>query len=230
MYKISYTNLNQTGGVNQLKDYQNFYTIKPKNSNLDLKNKEIEYGGVKYKFHNKKKIKQALPLPNPVEQLVKIIKEYEKTLAPQNLSNAPYISTIKSVLSPETLGPKANKESVYKNYQNKTMQELIDLYESGEVNDEFGYQFWIQALLNINSQYLIAKESGLVEPSSLTDKTNNMLNDQEITYLKTYLIALNEVYKLNRTGIMTPNLMDFFYKNLGGNLQLYKKHLIFLYE
>ena len=48
-------------------------------------------------------------------------------------------------------------------------------------------------------------------PPSLTDKEE--LTDQQKEYVKAYMVALNEVSKLNNNPIMTPQLMEFFHKS-----------------
>ena len=50
-------------------------------------------------------------------------------------------------------------------------------------------------------------------PPSLTDKEENKLTEQQKEYVMAYMVAINEVSKLNNNAIMTPLLMDFFHKS-----------------
>ena len=151
----------------------------------------------------------------------------------KTLADAKHISTIKSSVGSTSgtigLPPGPPSLSGFSTYENRTIKELIDISKdpSGEgVNSKNKATYWIEAFLDINKQYVEALETdetvatvssvppAVAAPPSLTNKKDeNKLNDQEKAYVKSYMVALNEVSKLNNNAIMTPQLIDFFHKS-----------------
>jgi hypothetical protein len=135
----------------------------------------------------------------------------------KTLADAKHISTIKSSVG-STSGNKGLPILGFSTYDDRTIKELITIsnHPSGDgVNTKNKAIYWIEAFLDINKQYVEALETdAMAVPPSLTNKKDeNKLNDQEKAYVKSYMVALAEVSKLNNNAIMTPQLIDFFHKS-----------------
>ena len=219
MYKISYTNFNQTGGVNELRQYVGY-----DNNPGKLQNESFNYNGEsfgqltdRFKFNS---------LINTVNALKDILLKYKITLDP--ITSFDLVDTLKDIKAEDEVLITGTADSNYGSYKDKSLEQLVNMNPLNK-NDR---RKWIKAVLNINRIYLekidaaadaaaadaaaaaaAAGAAAVAAPPILTDKEENKLTDEQKEYVREYMVAINEVNKLNINAIMTPQLMDFFHKS-----------------
>lgn len=211
MYKIIYTKFNQTGGVNELKPYIHFDSIQ---------NEKFTYNGVS--IGQPGDANKFTSIKNTVSALKYILLKYRITLNPIN--DFDLVDILKDIKAQDDIPIETpgTADANYGNYKDKSLQELFKI---NTFVDNADRRKWIKAVLNINRIYLekldaaaaaaaaqISVPSAVTNPPSLTDK-NDELNDLQKEYVRAYMVALNEVSKLNNNAIMTPQLRDFFHKS-----------------
>jgi hypothetical protein len=209
MYKITYTKFNQTGGVNKLKPYRDFDGIQ---------NEKFTYNGVS--FGQTADTNKFTSVEKTVKALKYILLKYRITLNPIN--DFDLVDILKDIKAQDDIPIETpgTADANYGNYKDKSLQELFNINTFVNNADR---RKWIKAVLNINRIYLekldaaaaaaqIPVPSAVTNPPSLTDK-NDELNDLQKEYVRAYMVALNEVSKLNNNAIMTPQLRDFFHKS-----------------
>ena len=218
MYKISYTNFNQIGGVSELKPYRDFDGTK------NIQDENFTYNAKSYGKPTDRN--QFNSLKNTVNALKYILITFRISISATSLDLVDILKDIKAHDDIPTETP-GTADANYGDYKDKSLQELSITKKFPNGNPD--RRKWIKAVLNINRIYLeklaaaaaaasvpvsIPVPSAVAAPPSLTNKKDeNKLNDQEKAYVKAYMVALNEVSKLNDNAIMTPQLMDFFNKS-----------------
>jgi hypothetical protein len=209
MYKIKYTNFNQTGGVNELRPYKGFDsndTVAGK-----IQNENFTYDGESY---GPTSAFTFTSLNDTVNALKQILNKYRITLNPvNNFDNVDILKDIRAEDNIPTELVLGDADTNFGSYKDKSLQELSNT-TTGDNPDK---RKWIRAVLNINRIYLEklddAAAAAAAAPPSLTDKEENKLTEQQKEYVRAYMVALSEVSKLNNNAIMTPQLMDFFHKS-----------------
>ena len=201
MYKISYTNFNQTGGVSS---WNNIDLSKSRREIVnDLTNQYTITPGTKH----------------PKRVIINMYNELEKWFK-SNPEDAKIFKSFKAQsIDKDNKQIESNYDELIDNFNYIIQNRLLE--PSGTIANHTG----ITASMSLNNQKIWRKiyiRAYLIPTLNLNrmylnsisqQKNENKLNDQQKEYVKAYVVALSEVSKLNDNAIMTPQMMDFFNKS-----------------